>query len=221
MKRYLLLYCVSLLVPYLCISQQIANPQEGLVTTSHRIVLGGKPLAYTATAGRLPILDNDAGEPHAYMFFVAYTAERTSGAPVRPLTFLWNGGPGSSSSQVHLMGFGPRRLKMSDTYPTWPPLSVNTTLEDNQETWLEFSDLVFVDPIGTGYSRPTKAEYGAEFFNTVGDAESVAEFIRVYASGSTRSILRSTWLVRVTERSARSGSPRLWSGAGRELPASR
>src|SRR5205085_8356592 len=133
---------------------QVANPQEGLVTTSHHIVVGGKPLAYTATAGRLPIINNDAGEPHGYMFFVAYTVDRASGSPVRPLTFLWNGGPGSSASQVHLMGFGPRRLKMSDTYPTWEPLSSNTQLEDNQETWLDFTDLVFVDPIGTGYSRP-------------------------------------------------------------------
>jgi carboxypeptidase C (cathepsin A) len=161
-------------------SAQSPNPQENIVTTEHQIVLAGKPLSYKATAGRLPIIDNEAGETHGYMFFVAYTIDRAPGEPARPLTFLWNGGPGSSASQVHLLGFGPRRLPMGDTYPTHVPLSADTPLEDNQETWLDFTDLVFVDPIGTGYSRPTKPEYGAEFYNTVGDAESVAEFIRVY-----------------------------------------
>ncbi|MBN1224066.1 MAG: hypothetical protein JXB23_12535, partial [Candidatus Aminicenantes bacterium] len=87
---------------------------------------------------------------------------------LRPLTFLWNGGPGSSSSLVHLLGFGPRLVR-----PGAPPV-------DNQGTWLEFTDLVFIDPVGTGYSRPTKVEYGPEFYQTQGDAESVGEFIRVY-----------------------------------------
>src|SRR5262249_30305383 len=91
----------------------------------------------------------------------------------RPITFLWNGGPGSSSSLVHLRGFGPRRLGPG----TSPAPSVAI---DNGGTWLAFSDLVFVDPIGTGYSPPVQAEYGPEFYQTRGDAESVAEFIRVY-----------------------------------------
>jgi len=159
---------------------QAPNPQENIVVTEHHILLAGKPLTYRATAGRLPIIDNDAGETHGYMFFVAYTVDRAPGEPARPLVFLWNGGPGSSSSQVHLLGFGPRRIQMGDTYPTSAPLSADTPLEDNQDTWLDFTDLVFVDPIGTGYSRPTRPEYGAEFYNTVGDAESVAEFIRIY-----------------------------------------
>lgn len=102
------------------------------------------------------------------MFFTAYTLDSTAGAKPRPLTFLWNGGPGSSSSLVHLLGFGPRRLQPDGT------------AVDNRGTWLDQTDLVFVDPIGTGYSRPTKAEYGPEFYQTRGDAESVAEFIRVY-----------------------------------------
>jgi carboxypeptidase C (cathepsin A) len=212
MKRKVSLNCLSLFVLYACVSQAQIATQEGLVTTSHRIVLGGKTFAYTATAGRLPIINNDAGEPHGYVFFVAYTGERTPSSPVRPLTFLWNGGPGSSSSQVHLMGFGPRRLKTNDTYPTWEPLSVNTTLEDNQETWLDFTDLVFVDPIGTGYSRPTKPEYGSEFFSTVGDAESIAEFIRVYRerfdafnapiflAGESYGTIRAQWVAEALER---------------------
>src|SRR5262245_3664634 len=84
--------------------------EERIVTTPHRVVVDGKPIAYTARAGRLPIRDNETGDVHGRMFFVAYTVPRAPNAPPRPLTFLWNGGPGSSSSLVHLLGFGPRRL---------------------------------------------------------------------------------------------------------------
>jgi carboxypeptidase C (cathepsin A) len=139
-----------------------------IVTTEHQIAIDGKTLRYTARAGHLPIRDNETGEIHGRMFFIAYTLARTANDPPRPLMFLWNGGPGSSSSLVHLLGFGPRRLGAGGA-----PV-------DNPGTWLAASDLVFVDPIGTGYSRPAKAEYGAAFYQTRGDAESVAEFIRVY-----------------------------------------
>jgi carboxypeptidase C (cathepsin A) len=144
-----------------------SQSEEPVVTTKHQVTIDGKPLSYTARAGRLPIRDNETGDVHGQMFFVSYTLPRAPKAAPRPVTFLWNGGPGSSSSLVHLLGFGPRRLDASK------PI-------DNSGTWLDFSDLVFVDPIGTGYSRPVKAEYGPEFYQTRGDAESVAEFIRVY-----------------------------------------
>jgi carboxypeptidase C (cathepsin A) len=143
-------------------------PEDRIVTTEHQMTLDGRPLRYVARAGQLGIRDNETGDVHGRMFFAAYTVERRPNDPVRPLTFLWNGGPGSSSSLVHLVGFGPRRLGAGGA-----PI-------DNQGTWLGFSDLVFVDPIGTGYSRPVKAEYGPEFYQTRGDADSVAEFIRVY-----------------------------------------
>src|SRR5215510_4612604 len=143
------------------------SAEDQIVATKHQVTVAGHVLKYTARAGRLPILNNETGEVHGQLFFVAYTLDTPSGKP-RPLTFLWSGGPGSSSSLVHLLGFGPRRLQ------------ADGTAVDNQGTWLEQSDLVFVDPIGTGYSRPTKAEYGPEFYQTRGDAESVAEFIRVY-----------------------------------------
>jgi carboxypeptidase C (cathepsin A) len=113
------------------------------------------------------------------MFYIAYTLDRPSGSPPRPLTFLWNGGPGSNSGLVHLLGFGPKRIALATgAAPRLSP--AGTTLIDNQDTWLAFTDLVFIDPIGTGYSRPTKPDYGAEFYQGRGDAESVAEFIRVY-----------------------------------------
>jgi len=91
---------------------------------------------------------------------------------------LWNGGPGANSTLVHLSGFGPKRVKSNDD-PT-APKDCECEIEDNQTTWLDQADLVFVDPIGTGFSRPTRAEYGAEFYSTLGDIASVAEFVRVF-----------------------------------------
>ena len=141
---------------------------KAVVTTRHKVTVGGKTLEYTARAGKLPISDNETGEAHANMFFIAYLLDRDPADLPHPLTFLWNGGPGSSSSLVHLLGFGPKSVRFGAD-----PI-------DNPGTWLEFTDLVFVDPVGTGYSRPTKAEYGKEFYQTKGDSESVAEFIRVF-----------------------------------------
>jgi carboxypeptidase C (cathepsin A) len=139
------------------------------------VKISGRTLRYTATAGFLPIRVNETGEPHGQVFYVAYTAPAPQGAP-RPLTFLWNGGPGANATLLHLVGFGPKRLADS----RGPAPCVDCAIEDNDTTWLEQSDLVFVDPVGTGFSRPTRAEYGAEFYNTLGDIASIAEFVRVY-----------------------------------------
>jgi carboxypeptidase C (cathepsin A) len=168
MKLLGTLAAVATVVVSSTLSAQQSGAVADAVQTEHQVNVGGKPLRYTARTGHLPIRDNETGEIHGQMFFVAYSVAQEPGTPRRPVTFLWNGGPGASSSLVHLLGFGPRRLDSSGA------------ALDNQGTWLEFSDLVFVDPIGTGYSRPVKAEYGAEFYQTRGDAESVAEFIRVY-----------------------------------------
>jgi len=155
------------------------TPPDSIVVTRHQIIVSGRTLRYTARAGLLPIRDNTTGEVHAHVFFMSYVLDRQPGTLARPLTFVWNGGPGSSVSQPHLLGFGPRIVKMDDDYGTARPFS-ETEMEDNQETWLTATDLVFVDPVGTGYSRPTRPEYANEFYQTRGDAESIAEFIRVY-----------------------------------------
>ncbi len=149
-----------------------------MVVTEHQIALGGVPLHYRARAGFIPIRDNETGAVHGKMFFVAYTVVRLPDAPPRPLTFVWNGGPGSSSTLVHLVGFGPRRIRSGDDPTT--PSQVAPAMEDNAATWLSFTDLVFVDPIGTGFSRPTKAEYASEFYGVLEDIASVAELVRVY-----------------------------------------
>ncbi|HLJ49149.1 MAG TPA: hypothetical protein VKU01_24205 [Bryobacteraceae bacterium] len=149
-----------------------------VVTTHHQVHVNGHTLSYTARAGLLPIINNDAGDIHGNVFFVAYSLDRSADQPPRPLTFVWNGGPGANSTLVHLAGFGPRRIRSSDDPATMPP--AEPVIEDNDATWLDFTDLVFVDPVGTGFSRPTRAEYEPEFYSTLGDIASIAEFIRVF-----------------------------------------
>jgi carboxypeptidase C (cathepsin A) len=150
--------------------------EEKPVTTSLELRLPGRVLKYTVTTGLMP-LKNEQGEVEANIFFMAYTAERPGGADKRPLMFSFNGGPGSSSVWLHLGALGPRRVRMLDDggMPA-PPY----TLVDNEHTWLDSTDLVFIDPVGTGYSRATKAELGKKFWGLQGDLDSVGEFIRLY-----------------------------------------
>jgi carboxypeptidase C (cathepsin A) len=158
---------------------QAPTPPDSIVTTHSQVTVGGRTLRYTARAGLLPLLDNDTGELMARLFFVSYTLDRAPGSPPRPLTFIWNGGPGSNAGQLHVAGFGPKRIKTADTYPAWGP-TTETELRDNQETWLGVSDLVFLDPAGTGFSRATTTEYRDILYTDRGDTEAAAEFIRVY-----------------------------------------
>jgi carboxypeptidase C (cathepsin A) len=169
--------CAVMLAAYLA-AGSIGAEEPQLSTTHHQTHAGGQVLRYTARAGLIPIRNNDTGEIHANIFFVAYTLDHPSGQTPRPVTFLWNGGPGANSTLVHLAGFGPRRIRSADD----PASStvVPPEIEDNDATWLDVTDLVFVDPVGTGFSRPVKAEYGKEFYSTLGDIASIAEFIRVY-----------------------------------------
>jgi carboxypeptidase C (cathepsin A) len=152
-----------------------ASSAPDLVTTHHTIRVRGRTIGYTARAGRLAIRANETGEVHGWVFFVAYTADQPAGAAPRPLTFLWNGGPGANSELVHLIGFGPRRLVAPDSAkPT------TLAVRDNEFTWLDATDLVFVDPVGTGYARAAKPEFAKEFYGTLGDIAAITEFVRVY-----------------------------------------
>ncbi|WP_240731876.1 peptidase S10 [Geobacter sp. FeAm09] len=149
---------------------------ETPVVTRHTIRLKGKELAYTATAGKLPVL-NDAGETEARIFFVAYTVPTPSPSVKRPLLFIFNGGPGSSSVWLHLGAAGPRIVRMlPDGRMPAPPFR----LDDNGTTWLEWADLVFIDPVGTGYSRAAKADLTKKFTTVQGDVDSLGQFIRLY-----------------------------------------
>jgi carboxypeptidase C (cathepsin A) len=149
--------------------------EEPTSVTKHTVRAGGRALNYTVTTGFMPIRNAQNGETEAKMFFIAYTLD---GAPAnRPLMFSFNGGPGSASVWLHLGALGPRRVKMLDSGLMPPP---PYEMEDNEQTWLTETDLVFIDPVGTGYSRATKPEFAAKFFGVNGDIESVGEFIRMY-----------------------------------------
>ncbi len=148
------------------------------VVTRHKVFVGGKEISYTATAGQLPIT-NDAGETEARIFFIAYAVKNSALISKRPLLFVFNGGPGASSVWLHMGAAGPRRVKMlADGSMPPPPY----TLVDNEFTWLDKADLVFIDPVGTGYSRAVKSDLTKKFASVQGDIDSVGRFIRLYLS---------------------------------------
>jgi carboxypeptidase C (cathepsin A) len=158
------------------------KPEEPPVITRHELRLGERSLTYYATVGMLPI-KNEAGETEARCFFTAYTLGSPEGDRSRPLMFSFNGGPGSSSIWLHLGGLGPRRVRMLDdgAMPA-PPFQ----LIANEQSWLEATDLVFVDPVDTGYSRAASEDLAKKFRGVRGDIESVGEFIRLYLSRAQR-----------------------------------
>ena len=151
------------------------------VVTHHQITVDGKTLKYTATAGRLPIKRAD-GKIEAEMFYVAYTLDGEDAAK-RPLTFAFNGGPGSASIWLHMGALGPRRVVLEpDGF--MPPAPYR--IQDNPYTLLDKSDLVLIDAIGTGFSRAADQEMFKKFWGVKGDIEAFSEFIRLYISRNER-----------------------------------
>lgn len=147
------------------------------VVTHHQVTIDGKLLRYTATTGRLPIKRGD-GKIEAEMFFVAYTLDGQEPAK-RPLTFCFNGGPGSATVWLHMGAVGPKQvvLESNGFMPAAP-----YTIADNQNTLLDRSDLVFVDAISTGFSRAGSAEAIKKFLSVKGDIEAFGEFVRLYVT---------------------------------------
>jgi carboxypeptidase C (cathepsin A) len=161
---------------------EIPPPVETTSRTKHEMTVNGAKIPYTATAGTL-ILKKDDGKPSASMFYVAYTRDDTPDPAKRPLTFAFNGGPGSSSVWLHLGALGPKRVEMG---PNGEPPAPPYHLVDNQDTALDFTDLVFIDPVSTGFSREAPGESAAQFHGFEGDLKSVAEFIRLYSVRAER-----------------------------------
>ena len=147
------------------------------IITHHTITVSGKALAYTATTGRLPLKRAD-GKIEGEMFFVAYTLDGQDAAR-RPLTFAFNGGPGSASVWLHMGALGPKRvvLQQNGFMPAAP-----YRVEDNPDTLLDRSDIVMVDAMATGYSRAANAELTKKFLGVKGDVQAFGEFIRLYLS---------------------------------------
>ncbi len=185
-----------------------------LSITAHSITVGGKTLKYHATAGFIVLKEEegkplvpqpgqkpapdakpdakeeseakktkDGLKPKAKVFFIAYTLDGAKDPSTRPLTFAFNGGPGSSSVWLHMASMAPRRANLTDEGEAPPP---PFRLTDNESTWLDLSDLVFIDPVSTGYSRPVAKEDPQQYHGLKEDIASVGDFIRLYTSRNTR-----------------------------------
>jgi carboxypeptidase C (cathepsin A) len=149
--------------------------------TQHSIDTTQGKLAYTATAGTLDFYAQ-SGEKIAKVFYVAYVAKNADKNADRPLTFVFNGGPGAASAFLNLGLVGPRILDMGPQSRD----AAQGKLVDNPDTWLRFTDLVLIDPIGTGWSRAVRAEEGKHFWNVAGDADAMAKAIALYIDENNR-----------------------------------
>jgi carboxypeptidase C (cathepsin A) len=157
-------------------------PEEKTSQTRHTIEIGGKPLKYTATAGTM-LLRKEDGTPTASIFYIAYIKDDVTDPAHRPLTFAFNGGPGSSSVWLQMGALGPKRVMMD---PQGNPLPPPYQLVDNEYSLLDVTDLVFIDPVSTGYSRAIPEKDAKNFHSLTGDMESVADFIRLYTTRHSR-----------------------------------
>jgi carboxypeptidase C (cathepsin A) len=160
-------------------SVELVEPADAI--TAHKITIGGKELAYTATAGSLPMRDGK-GESQGTVYYVAYTLDGATKAE-RPISFVFNGGPGAASAYLHIGALGPRVLAFGED---GAPSSAASQLADNQESWLPFTDLVFVDPVGTGFSRAKNEEAAKQFWGVKQDIEALARFVRLYLARTDR-----------------------------------
>jgi carboxypeptidase C (cathepsin A) len=158
-------------------------PKETKSVTEGEVTILGQKISYTATAGTLP-LTKAHGEPRASMFYVAYTRKDGADTAKRPIMFCFNGGPGSSAVWLHLGAFGPRRVVIPDSGIATPPPPYQ--LVPNEFSVLDAADLVFIDPVSTGFSRAEKGEDAKQFHGYREDIESVGDFIRRYISKNGR-----------------------------------
>ncbi len=188
------------------------DDEARLSVTAHTLVLNGRALNYHVTAGYIVLKSetpkgdakggfdddssdgagkaadkSDAGKdgltPKARVFFIAYTLDGVTDPSARPLTFAFNGGPGSASIWLHMAAMAPRRANLTDEGEAPPP---PYALVDNASTWLDRTDLVFIDPVSTGYSRPMPKEDAKQFHGLKEDIASVGDFIRLYTSRNAR-----------------------------------
>lgn len=154
--------------------------EEPLSVTHHTAEVAGQTLSYTATAGRLPV---DVQGNKCQLFFTAYTLDGVENASERPVTFVFNGGPGAGSLWLHMGMLAPRRLDVDED---GQPKSLPVGVVDNPCSILDMTDLVFIDPVGTGYSRAAEGVDPASFYSYSGDIVSVCEFIRLYTTRNGR-----------------------------------
>ena len=156
--------------------------EEKLVESKHTLTVAGTPINYTARAGTILLRDAE-DKPTAGIFYIAYTKDGASNRDARPVTFSFNGGPGSSSVWLHMGLLGPRRVVLEeDGMPLPPPYK----LQDNEYSLLDETDLVFIDPVSTGFSRALKPEDAKKFHGVREDIAAVGDFIRLYVTRNQR-----------------------------------
>jgi len=157
-------------------------PEDTQSVTHHTLTLDGERIAYTATAGTL-VLRDDEGKAEASVFYVAYTRDGVDDPAERPVTFSFNGGPGAAAVWVQMGAFGPKKVRTDDEGMPFPPPG---KLVDNPYSILDLSDLVFIDPIGTGFSRAVPGEDPEPYYSYEGDIESIGAFIRGWITRNGR-----------------------------------
>ncbi len=159
-------------------SSDLGDPEP--VTTNHQITIEDKKISYTITAGMMPVtVDGNL----CSIFYTAYTLDNVKSMAERPITFSFNGGPGSSSEWLHLGMLGPKRVELDEN---GQPTRLQGNITDNENSILDITDLVFIDPVGTGYSHVADGVDEAFFSNYNNDLSSVGEFIRLYTSQNNR-----------------------------------
>ncbi len=152
-----------------------------LTQSKGTVTIDGKVIAYNATAGTMELLDDD-GKAKAKVYFTAYTRDSGGAAAnpaERPITFAFNGGPGSSSVWLHMGALGPKRVEFGAEGEALPPPGRTVS---NEFSWLDLTDLVFIDPVSTGFSRPVEGEDAKQFHGVEKDIASVGDFIRLYTT---------------------------------------
>jgi carboxypeptidase C (cathepsin A) len=159
-----------------------APPKEESSITDHSIKIGGQTIPYKATAGTI-LLKNEKDEPTALVYYTGYTRSDVKDVSQRPLAFLYNGGPGSSSIWLHMGSFGPKRVVTVNAEMT-PPAPYK--VEDNTSCLLDKADMVFIDPVGTGFSKAVGKAQDKDFWGIDPDAKSLAEFVQLYVTRNNR-----------------------------------
>jgi len=194
-------HLIAILAAVAAAPAQAGGDEVPVATTQHEARIGGHKVAYTAEAGRLPIRDMESGELRGRIFYVAYRVAPAADQP-RPVMFSWGGGPSGPALEEHLT-YGPRTV------------TDDGHIEDNDLSLLPVTDLVFVDPVGTGFSRPERPEYVTEFYGTTGDARATAEFVRVwiathdaetapiFLNGQSYGVWRAAFAAELLEKSGR------------------
>ncbi|AQW32216.1 S10 family peptidase (plasmid) [Ralstonia syzygii subsp. celebesensis] len=161
----------------------VSDTAETAAITHHKVTINGQSIAYTATAGHLTTIDAVTSRPNAKMFYVAYTQDNPDPSKPRPVTFFYNGGPGASSVFLLLGSFGPKRIQSS--FPDFTPPAPYQLL-DNPDSLLDRSDLVFINPVGTGYSAAIAPAKNKDFWGVDQDARSIDRFIQRYLTKYSR-----------------------------------